>query len=114
MSYQAPRSPRRRPTPPYSTDQVRRLVGVSYRRVDYWIRTGLIVPSIREANGQGTRRRYSQADLDHVRVVKALLDMGISLQRIRRYQHRLRVLVLDLADRSAELLELVAEKAQAS
>jgi len=104
----------KRPTPPYSTDDVCRLAGVSYRQLDYWTRTALVVPSIREAAGSGTQRRYSQADLDHVRVVKALLDMGVSLQRIRRYQRRLRVLVLELADRSVELLDLVPDKVKAS
>ncbi|HEX5543824.1 MAG TPA: MerR family transcriptional regulator [Micromonospora sp.] len=58
--------------------------GISYRQLDYWARTGLVVPSIREASGSGTQRLYSFRDLVVLKVVKRLLDAGVSLQNIRR------------------------------
>jgi DNA-binding transcriptional MerR regulator len=59
-------------------------VGISYRQLDYWARTALVVPSIRDASGSGTQRLYSFRDLVVLKVVKRLLDAGVSLQNIRR------------------------------
>lgn len=97
--------------PPYSTDEVCRLAHISYRQVDYWIRTGLLTPSIRGAAGSGSQRHFSQADLDRVRVVKALLDAGISLQRIRHHRTDLRRLALKLVKDLEQLIELVPAEA---
>ncbi|MDR1768416.1 MAG: MerR family transcriptional regulator [Propionibacteriaceae bacterium] len=58
-------------------------VGVTYRQLDYWARTGLVVPQIRCAGGSGTQRLYSFRDLLLLKVIKRLLDAGISLQQIR-------------------------------
>jgi DNA-binding transcriptional MerR regulator len=60
-----------------------RLVGISYRQLDYWARTGLVTPSVRAADGSGSHRLYSFGDLVELRIIKRLLDAGISLQRIR-------------------------------
>ena len=68
----------------FRVPEVCRLVGISYRQLDYWARTGLVTPSIREAGGSGTQRLYSFQDLIQLRVIKKLLDTGISLQNIRR------------------------------
>jgi DNA-binding transcriptional MerR regulator len=57
---------------------------ISYRQLDYWARTGLVVPSIRDASGSGTQRLYSFRDIVVLKVVKRLLDAGVSLQNIRR------------------------------
>jgi DNA-binding transcriptional MerR regulator len=57
---------------------------ISYRQLDYWARTGLVVPSIRDASGSGTQRLYSFRDMVVLKVVKRLLDAGVSLQNIRR------------------------------
>jgi DNA-binding transcriptional MerR regulator len=59
-------------------------VSISYRQLDYWARTGLVVPSIRDASGSGTQRLYSFRDMVVLKVVKRLLDAGVSLQNIRR------------------------------
>ncbi|HWS37855.1 MAG TPA: MerR family transcriptional regulator [Actinoplanes sp.] len=59
-------------------------VGISYRQLDYWARTTLVVPSVRDASGSGTQRLYSFRDLVVLKVVKRLLDAGVSLQNIRR------------------------------
>jgi DNA-binding transcriptional MerR regulator len=58
--------------------------GISYRQLDYWARTSLVVPSIRDASGSGTSRLYSFRDLVVLKVVKRLLDAGVSLQNIRK------------------------------
>ncbi len=57
--------------------------GITYRQLDYWARTGLVVPEIRPAGGSGTQRLYSFRDILMLKVVKRLLDAGISLQQIR-------------------------------
>jgi len=59
-------------------------VGISYRQLDYWARTGLLRPSLAEASGSGTKRRYSYRDLLELKVIKRLLDSGVSLQSARR------------------------------
>jgi DNA-binding transcriptional MerR regulator len=57
--------------------------GITYRQLDYWARTGLVEPSIRPAKGSGSQRLYGFRDILVLRVVKRLLDTGISLQQIR-------------------------------
>lgn len=64
--------------------------GISYRQLDYWARTGLVEPSIRSANGSGSQRLYSFRDLVVLRVVKSLLEAGVSLQNIRKAIETLR------------------------
>jgi DNA-binding transcriptional MerR regulator len=57
--------------------------GITYRQLDYWARTGLVEPSVRAARGSGSQRLYSFRDICVLKVVKRLLDTGISLQQIR-------------------------------
>ena len=64
--------------------QVCKIVGITYRQLDYWARTNLIRPSIADAHGSGTHRRYSYRDLVELKVIKRLLDAGVSLQSARR------------------------------
>src|SRR4051812_33989788 len=64
--------------------QVCSIVGITYRQLDYWARTDLLRPSICEARGSGTQRRYSYTDLLALKVIKRLLDSGVSLQSARR------------------------------
>ncbi len=59
------------------------IVGISYRQLDYWTTTGLVTPSIRDADGSGSQRLYSFDDIVQLRIIKNLLDTGVSLQRIR-------------------------------
>jgi DNA-binding transcriptional MerR regulator len=60
------------------------LVGITYRQLDYWARTGLLRPSLAEARGSGTKREYSYSDVLELKVIKELLDAGVSLQSARR------------------------------
>lgn len=60
------------------------IVGITYRQLDYWARTGLVRPGLREAKGSGTQRLYSFRDLVHLRVIRNLLDAGVSLPKIRK------------------------------
>ena len=57
--------------------------GITYRQLDYWARTGLVVPSVRAAAGSGTQRLYGFRDILVLKIVKRLLDTGVSLQNIR-------------------------------
>jgi DNA-binding transcriptional MerR regulator len=69
--------------------------GITYRQLDYWARTGLVEPSVRPAHGSGSQRLYSFRDICVLKVVKRLLDTGISLQQIR-------AAVTHLRDRGAD------------
>lgn len=72
--------------------QVCKIVGISYRQLDYWARTKLVTPSIRTAQGSGSQRLYSFADLVDLKLIKNLLETGVSLQRVRdaiAYLHEL-------------------------
>jgi DNA-binding transcriptional MerR regulator len=57
--------------------------GITYRQLDYWARTGLVVPTVRGASGSGTQRLYGFRDILILRIVKRLIDTGVSLQNIR-------------------------------
>lgn len=65
--------------------------GITYRQLDYWARTGLVEPSVRGASGSGTQRLYGFRDILVLKVVKRLLDAGVSLQNIRTAVDYLRV-----------------------
>jgi DNA-binding transcriptional MerR regulator len=64
--------------------QVCAIVGITYRQLDYWARTDLLHPSISKAKGSGSQRLYSYSDLVQLKVIKRLLDSGVSLQAARR------------------------------
>lgn len=57
--------------------------GITYRQLDYWARTKLVEPSVRSATGSGSQRLYSFTDILVLKIVKRLLDAGVSLQNIR-------------------------------
>jgi DNA-binding transcriptional MerR regulator len=64
--------------------QVCSIVGITYRQLDYWDRTGLSRPSLAKARGSGSQRLYSYRDLLELRVIKQLLDGGVNLRQARR------------------------------
>jgi DNA-binding transcriptional MerR regulator len=102
--------------------QVCAIVGITYRQLDYWARTDLLRPSVSEARGSGSQRRYSYLDLVQLKVIKRLLDAGISLRQARRAIECLREfgdeigtanLVIDenrsvLAETGEEIIDLLA------
>lgn len=67
----------------YSGAKAAEIVGITYRQLDYWARTDLVRPSLVDAAGSGSRRRYGYADLLELKVVKSLLDAGIKLENVR-------------------------------
>ncbi|HWC14019.1 MAG TPA: MerR family transcriptional regulator [Actinomycetota bacterium] len=68
----------------YRGPQTCKIVGITYRQLDYWTRTGLVAPTIQEAQGSGTQRVYSFNDLLQLKVIKSLTDAGASLQKVRQ------------------------------
>src|ERR1700678_1944772 len=64
--------------------QVCKIVGITYRQLDYWARTELLRPSITDARGSGTQRCYSYHNVLDLKVIKRLLDAGVSLRQARR------------------------------
>ena len=83
-SHSAQHADSSRPVGGFRGPQVCALVGITYRQLDYWARTGLLRPSIADARGSGTQRLYAYTDVVELKVIKQLLDAGISLQRARR------------------------------
>jgi DNA-binding transcriptional MerR regulator len=77
--------------------QVCKIVGITYRQLDYWARTDLVRPSVMDANGSGTQRLYAFRDLLELKVIKQMLDAGISLQSARKAVESLRGFQKDLA-----------------
>lgn len=82
----------------YRGPAVCKIVGVSYRQLDYWARTGLVEPSLRKAEGSGTQRLYGFHDIVRLRVVKRMLDAGVSLKKIRLAVDELRARGRSLSD----------------
>ncbi len=68
----------------WSGTQTAKIVGITYRQLDYWARTDLIRPSLSDAAGSGSRRRYSYEDLLQLKTIKKLLDAGIKLEQVRK------------------------------
>ena len=67
----------------FSGRRAAEIVGITYRQLDYWARTDLVRPSVTDAAGSGSRRRYSYQDLLRLKVIKTLLDAGIRLESVR-------------------------------
>jgi DNA-binding transcriptional MerR regulator len=76
----------------YRVPEVTKIVGISYRQLDYWARTGLVRPSVKDAQGSGSQRLYSFQDLATLKLIKRMLDSGVSLQQIRRAMSTLKEL----------------------
>lgn len=74
----------------FSGTRTAKVVGITYRQLDYWARTDLIRPSINDAAGSGSRRRYSYNDLLELKAIKKLLDSGIKLEQVRKVFENLR------------------------
>ena len=81
----------------YRGPQVCKIVGITYRQLDYWARTDLVRPSVMDAAGSGTQRLYSFRDLLELKVIKQMLDAGIALQSARKAVESLRGFNKDLA-----------------
>ena len=90
----------------YRGPTVCKLVGITYRQLDYWARTELVTPSVRPADGSGSQRLYGFQDLVELRIIKRLLDAGVSLQRIREAITQLRA---EAPDRSLTDLTLISD-----
>ncbi len=67
----------------FSGKRTAEIVGITYRQLDYWARTDLVRPSLVDAAGSGSRRRYSYRDLLELKIIKKLLDAGIRLETVR-------------------------------
>lgn len=68
----------------YRVPEVTKIVGISYRQLDYWARTGLVRPSVKDAQGSGSQRLYAFQDLALLKLIKRMLDSGVNLQQIRK------------------------------
>ncbi len=75
----------------FTGTQAAKVVGISYRQLDYWARTDLLRPSLSDASGSGSRRSYSYSDLLELKAIKKLLDAGIKLEQVRKVFEYLRL-----------------------
>src|SRR4051794_16787348 len=80
----------------FSGKRAAEIVGITYRQLDYWARTDLIRPSLADAKGSGSRRRYSYQNLVELKMIKTLLDAGQKLERVRTAFQYIRDLGEDL------------------
>ena len=67
----------------FSGRKTAEIVGITYRQLDYWARTDLVRPTLHDASGSGSRRRYCYGDLLELKIVKTLIDAGINLGAVR-------------------------------
>jgi DNA-binding transcriptional MerR regulator len=67
----------------FSGKRTAEIVGITYRQLDYWARTELVRPSMADAKGSGSRRKYAYRDLLELKMIKNLLEAGINLQTVR-------------------------------
>ncbi len=67
----------------YRGPQTCKIVGITYRQLDYWTRTELVSPTLQPAQGSGTQRLYSFSDLLQLKLIKSLIEAGASLQKVR-------------------------------
>ena len=87
----------------FTAQQATRLTGCTPHQLRYWDKVDLVTPSLQETGGRpGRRRLYSFRDLVALRVVKSLLDNGMSVQRVRRAWDYLRR-TADMDDHLAEV-----------
>ena len=89
----------------YRGPQVCAIVGITYRQLDYWARTGLLRPSLADAKGSGSQRLYSYRDVLELKVIKQLLDSGVNLQKARKAIEYLRDAGEDIATANLVLAE---------
>jgi DNA-binding transcriptional MerR regulator len=68
----------------YRAPEAQRIAGITYRQLDYWTRTALVTPSVKDAHGSGSQRLFSFQDLATLKVIKRLLDTGLTLQQVRK------------------------------
>lgn len=78
----------------FTTRQACDLARVSYRQADHWCRIGILTPSITEAAGSGSRRRYSLDDVRTLAVLGAIVSSGIPVSSLS-------AVVAELADGGA-------------
>ena len=76
----------------YPAQVAARVVGITYRQIDYWARTALVEPTVRGAAGSGSQRLYGFRDIILLKTVKGLLDLGVQLQQVRKAIEQLRKL----------------------
>lgn len=75
----------------FTSLQACRFTGCTGNQLRYWDKIGLVKPAVQATGGRpGVRRLYSFRDLVALKVVKSLLDGGMSLQRVRRAYKYLR------------------------
>ena len=80
----------------FTVPQAVRLTGCTAHQLRYWDQVGLVRPSVQRTEGrQGKARLYSFRDLVALKVIRSLLDGGMSLQQVRRAYAFLRQAGLD-------------------
>ena len=77
VSVAAPRRTRTARAALYTSDDIIRLSGVSYRQLDYWVRVGVLRTAY-PVVGSGSRRQFHGVELEVVRVVAALRELGLA------------------------------------
>ena len=85
----------------YRTREVVEILGISRRQLQYWAQTDLVAPSVHTPGGHG---RYTFQDLVALKAAKRLIDVGVSVQRIRKSVGALRQILPTVRRPLAELV----------
>jgi len=73
----------------YTISEVALISKFSIRQLDYWARQGILVPSVNDAKGSGSKRLYGFEDIVKLRFIKQMKRVGLSTQKIREIVVRL-------------------------
>lgn len=68
----------------FTAGQAAKATNVAYAQINYWAKTGFLVPSVSKARGSSTCRVYDFTDLVALRVAGQLRDAGVALQGLRK------------------------------
>ncbi len=79
----------------YATTEIARITGFSVKQLDYWAQQGILIPSIQQSHGPGTRKLYSVDDLIQLQFIRQLKHYGWSTRNIRRAVNTLRDVMND-------------------
>jgi DNA-binding transcriptional MerR regulator len=64
----------------YGSSELCRIIGISYRQLEYWTLIGVIIPTV-EHRGAKSFKRYTDNDIWILKRIKELTDEGFLVSR---------------------------------
>lgn len=66
--------------------EVLKRTGLTYRQLDYWVRTHRVIPTFRDSRGSGSWTWWDDAAVERLRRAKERLDWGMTLDAALRHE----------------------------